>query len=149
ATTRASAARSFLLAISPSCLRNASKLGSFTDGGSVMATGLEGPTAGARACAGAWAGAWAGGCAWAKADTGASAPAITSAAATRWVEERRGCRIAILPRFRALRLAPDLARSTARKKGLRPDSRARAVRWRDCGQRPLGPRRGPPGARHH
>jgi hypothetical protein len=40
ATSRASAARSLLLAISVSCLRNVSKLGSFTPGGSVMRTGL-------------------------------------------------------------------------------------------------------------
>src|SRR5262245_31840747 len=50
---------------------------------------------------------------------GASAPAITSAAATKWVDERRGCRIAMSPRVASRALAPDLARSTARKKGRR------------------------------
>src|SRR5262249_33842544 len=62
---------------------------------------------------------------------GASAPAITSAVATAWAQERRGCRIASSPRFQARKLAPDLVRSTARKKGLGLYSRARRVRWGD------------------
>jgi hypothetical protein len=40
ATSPASAARSFLWAISPSRLRNVSKLGSFNGAGSVIATAL-------------------------------------------------------------------------------------------------------------
>jgi hypothetical protein len=40
ATIRESAARSLFLAISASCLRKLSKLGSFSPGGSVIGTGL-------------------------------------------------------------------------------------------------------------
>src|SRR5215831_17497584 len=129
ATIRARAARSLFLAISASCVRKVAKVGSFTPGGSVIGTGLEGPSAGGGDCAGA--GACAGGGDWAVTAIGASAPAITSAAATAWAQERRGCRIASSPRFQERKLAPDLVRSTARKKGLGLYSRARRVRWRD------------------
>jgi hypothetical protein len=40
AISRASAARSFFWAMSPSCLRKASKLGSLSAGGSVIVTGF-------------------------------------------------------------------------------------------------------------
>ena len=40
ATSLASAARSFFCAMSPNCLRNATKAGSATGTGSLMATGL-------------------------------------------------------------------------------------------------------------
>src|SRR5262249_56673774 len=56
ATMRASAARSLFLAMSASWLRNVAKLGSFTAGGSVIGTGLYGPSTGAGDCAGGFAG---------------------------------------------------------------------------------------------
>src|SRR5262249_29623585 len=98
ATIRASAARSLFLAMSASWLRKVAKLGSFTAGGSVIGTGLYGPSTGAGDCGGGCAGV----CAWARTGMGASAPAIASAAARIGVDERRGRRIAISPRFQAL-----------------------------------------------
>src|SRR5262249_13276919 len=50
------------------------------------------------------------------------------AAATKGVDERGGCRIAMSPRVASRALAPDLARSTARKKG-RGRRRLGAGRW--------------------
>ena len=62
ATIRASPARSFFSAICASCWRNASKPGSLSGAGRVMATVLYGAGGEAGGGDGAWAGAGAGGC---------------------------------------------------------------------------------------
>src|SRR5262245_23752863 len=48
---------------------------------------------------------------------GASTPAIASAAATRWVDERRGCRIAMSPRVASHALSAGFSPLYGKKKG--------------------------------
>src|SRR5215467_15790882 len=48
---------------------------------------------------------------------GASTPAIASAAATRWVDERRGCRIAMSPRVASRALSAGFSPLYGKKKG--------------------------------
>src|SRR5215472_13271497 len=48
---------------------------------------------------------------------GASTPAIASAAATRWVDERRGCRIAMSPRVASHAFSAGFSPLYGKKKG--------------------------------